>query len=233
MAPPSILKSPVALARIALIACAFQFSSIAWSEEQFARRPLLAKGDTWTYRTYTESASAGRQTATEQFTVTFVSDKVIIGTSNRIAGARQTESDWSWTPDLNFVTTTIVGVSSEGDKITYSPHRGTFRFPLRPGDTYQADYDLITGTRDYTRVAFKFNRIAKVVGWEDVAVPAGRFRTLLVEAKGTIRFVANGKSGPATDKLWYSPEVRAWVKFEVNNDGAKWQSELESYKLAE
>jgi hypothetical protein len=55
---------------------------------------------------------------------------------------------------------------------------------------------------------------AKVIGWEDVQVPAGKFRALKVEHDSTLR----GSRGPFTANrkilLWYVPETKRWVRSE-------------------
>jgi hypothetical protein len=209
------------------------FSALALGDEARAPKPILIKGDTWTFKTLVDTPSLGRQEAVEQFTVTFANESSILGVSIRTVDGKSVETDWAWDSNLNYVATTTVGVTGESNKIVYSPGRGTFRFPLKVGDKYDAAYEVITGARDYTRTAFRFARTAQVVGWEDVTVPAGKFRALLIQSDGTMTNVENGRRGATSEKIWYSPEVRNWVKSIVNNAGSVWQYELLSYKLVE
>jgi len=53
---------------------------------------------------------------------------------------------------------------------------------------------------------------SEVIGWEDVLVPAGKFRAIRIDSRGFWR------SGCGTDKLaykfWYSPQVKSFVRSE-------------------
>jgi hypothetical protein len=80
----------------------------------------------------------------------------------------------------------------------------------------------------------------RVVGWEDVETPAGKFKTLKIEAKGTwigdvvarvrtdVAIAANNgvaqtarqdivqgaqrAEGRVYNVVWYAPEIKRWVK---------------------
>jgi hypothetical protein len=216
-----------------LLLLAVLFPALARGDETRAPKPILIKGDTWTFKTLIDTPSLGRQEAVEQFIVTFANESAILGVSVRTFDGKAVESDWAWDSNLNYVATTTVGISGESNKIVYSPGRGTFRFPLKVGDKYDAAYEVITGAKDYTRTAFRFARTAQVVGWQEVTVPAGKFRALLIESDGVMTNVESGRRGTTSEKIWYSPEVRNWVKSIVNNGGAIWQYELLTYKLAD
>jgi len=217
----------------AFLLLAVLLSPVAVGEEHHARKPILVKGDTWTFKTLTDTPAVRRQEAVEQFTVTFANAASIVGVSVRTFDGKAVESDWTWDSHLNYAVSTTAGISGESNKVVYSPSRGTFRFPLKVGDQYDAAYEVIIGTKDYTRVVFKFARTARVVGWQEVTVPAGKFKALLIESDGTMTFADSGRQGPTSEKIWYSPDVRNWVKSIVNNAGAIWQYELLSYKLTD
>ena len=59
----------------------------------------------------------------------------------------------------------------------------------------------------------------KVVGWESVTVPAGTFRALRIELRGTYVADVSGSivTGTIEDTLWYSPEVRNAVRAEYKD----------------
>jgi len=53
----------------------------------------------------------------------------------------------------------------------------------------------------------------RALGWEEITVPAGKFRALKIEAQGSFRRTGDGSgSGTARNVIWYAPEVRRWVK---------------------
>lgn len=185
----------------AFLLLAALFPALALGNEITAPRPILIKDDTWTFRTFVDTPSLGRQEAVEQFTVTFANESSILGVSTRTANGKAVESEWTWDSNLNYVASTTVGITNESNKIVYSPGRGTFRFPLKVSDSYDAAYEVITGNKDYTRVAFRFARTARVVGWQEVTVPAGKFRALLIESDGVMTNVGNGRRGTTSEKI--------------------------------
>ena len=52
----------------------------------------------------------------------------------------------------------------------------------------------------------------KVIGWETVQVPAGTFRALKLEGRGTYQRLDTFASGQTHWLIWYSPEARRWVR---------------------
>jgi hypothetical protein len=76
-----------------------------------------------------------------------------------------------------------------------------FAFPLYPGKTWEDSYDW--EVRGAAPVKGKAEDRGKVIGWEEVQVPAGSFRALKVEVES--RFY--GKGGMADDATlvyWYA-----------------------------
>jgi hypothetical protein len=57
-----------------------------------------------------------------------------------------------------------------------------FVFPMKPGDTWAIDY--VDPLRRGAQISNHVRQRYKVVGWEDVTVPAGTFRALKVESNG-------------------------------------------------
>ena len=51
-----------------------------------------------------------------------------------------------------------------------------------------------------------------MVGWEDIEVPAGKFRALKVQAEGTFRRSIGPSPDEARNTYWYVPQVKRWVK---------------------
>jgi hypothetical protein len=89
-----------------------------------------------------------------------------------------------------------------------------FSFPLYPGKTWDNHYDW--ETTGAAPVKGKGDDHGKVIGWEDVQVPAGTFHALKVEVDS--RFY--GKGGMADDETliyWYSAQVNRFVKFDYRS----------------
>jgi len=139
--------------------------------------PALQAGDTWVFdRSHEEGANSFTQGRWD-FTVERPgSDMMVVGLKRDGAPTGYQDhmvgADWSQRRIVDGVET-----------VTGRP----FRFPLKVGDTWSADY---TDPRQHGfQTSAQFHTTYKVVGWEDVTVPAGTFRALKVEANGT----ADGK----------------------------------------
>ena len=192
------------------------------AEPDAVPRPPVKPGDTWTYQRvdYWTNKPTGRL----RETVTFANDRVIIAVGLR--GKAEKEVDATYTADWNFVSTATGRV--------FDPDQGLFRFPMRPGDTHDAKYDMKDPTEGPYEV--RFERHVKVVGWEDVTVPAGKFHALRVESEGPFQRVDIGVSGTAKETAWYAPEVKRYVKWTYENWNFRgknqwWGQELLEYKV--
>ncbi len=112
----------------------------------------------------------------------------------------------------------------------YYPNNANFSFPLQEGKKWTASYKVKT---DAWEATYKVN--ARVVGWEQVTVPAGAFDAIKVVKKvkwqgdridrpdndSDFRSADPGGASKTTFKyyagegeltLWYAPEVKAVVK---------------------
>jgi hypothetical protein len=61
--------------------------------------------------------------------------------------------------------------------------------------------------------------VVRVLGWEEVSVPAGKLRALKVEAKGSFQRLDTSFRGWQRTVIWYSPEVKRWAKFTFESGG--------------
>jgi hypothetical protein len=151
----------------------------------------------------------------------------------------------------------LVGIKQDGSPADFEDHRigldwsesrvvdgklmvteRVFSFPLKVGQTWQEDY--VDPRRQGMQTFAHIQKTYKVVGWEDVTVPAGVFHALKIEASGmltsTMSFPANavsaaaGAAGGATSiahverarsgvltqptyrALYYVPEIKNFVK---------------------
>src|SRR5262249_7277579 len=92
---------------------------------------------------------------------------------------------------------------------------------LQVGDTYPFEFEMIASRNTSDR--WRSEGTVAVVRWEDVSVPAKKFRALKLEAKNTYRGLTGNFSGWARREIWYAPEVKRWVKFSYE-DGATGRS---------
>ena len=165
-------------------------------------RPDVKVEDSWTYRRMDYDANQPRGLYTIR--VVFAARGVIQMVSTY--GRKQEEVDTTYTADWNAVTT--VGR-------VFNPHTGWFRFPLQVGDSYQASFETIVPKKE---ASSRHQREVKVVGWEEITVPAGRFRALKIVSEGHFQRVDNTRiSGTSRNVIWYVPEVKRWVKITLEN----------------
>ena len=202
---------------LALLLLAFPALSAGQSDTPVPR-PEIRVGDSWTYRS-TNLLAPG--THDHETRVSFAGDKLILTVSTRKSDGK--EFDASWTAEWNAV--------RSYSEFMYRPHTGTFRFPLRIGDEYKVQYELLRPRSD--TVVRNTTRTVKVVGWETVDVPAGTFRAIKVVAEGLVQPLDGSNAWRQETTFWYNPEVRRWVK--VQNVLPKFTAseELLAYKLNE
>ena len=166
--------------------------------EPAARRPWVEPGDCWTYRA---SNVFGPGNELHSLCVNFVDHKTILATSTRKSDGKEVDS--TWTREWNAV--------SSYTGFIYRPSAGFFQFPLEIGQKFTSKFDVLRPRSDV--VLSHVEVLSEVLGWEDVEVPAGKFRALKIESKSVSRR-SDGKGGAVrTIIFWYEPEVRRWVKF--------------------
>lgn len=182
-------------------------------------RPLVKAGDAWSYRRtdYTQSSP----TITFRETVTFANERVIQMIDQRKGASR--EIDTTYTAEWNAVSSPNSGI--------FVPDQGLLRFPLRPGDAHDSSYDVRFPRQGEREV--KHERHVRVIGWENVTVPAGTFRALRVESEGTWYRVDTGFAGGAKEVMWYSPQVRRYVKWTFDNWTPRGRSQSWAWELVD
>lgn len=96
----------------------------------------------------------------------------------------------------------------------YSPGVKLYEHPMRVGAQWENQYTV--EHPDWTSVVVRRNR---VIGVENVTVPAGSLAAIRIEATWDYNTVQtnSGKSGKGTGKetLWYSPEIGRFVASEI------------------
>ena len=112
------------------------------------------------------------------------------------------------------------------------------KFPLQIGATYKLIYEMEFGAARNWRV--RQEHTAKVLGWEEIVVPAGKFRALKIETEGEFQRLDTSASGTSKFSIWYVPELKRWAKImyeDVINVGFprgannKFGEELVEFKL--
>src|SRR6266496_3732147 len=177
-----------------LAGCLLSATTVCVADELISK-PDVRPGDRWVYN------RMEYWTSTTEFVyeieTSFANNRVIITTlkylkDNRVASnvnrsGRGEIADTQWTAEWNAM--------SDIEGAVISPHTGLLKFPLAVGDRHQSNYTI----KADQSIGFstKHERTIKVVGWEDVVVPAGRFRTLRIEAQGLGTNVTTGRSGIA------------------------------------
>jgi hypothetical protein len=116
------------------------------------------------------------------------------------------------------------------DKDKRIPYEGRnkrlFNFPLDIGKTWKDKYMTKGALKEYT-----YLETFTVLGWEDIQVQAGKFKTVKIEYKQ-----ANADEPAKEGKLWYwySPDVKYMVKCQYGK-GDYWDAsydwELTSFEL--
>lgn len=208
----------------AMAACAAMTSS-AWAGE--LDQPRYAPGDAWVFRDDTEKGQATHQSLDEATIIRTTSDSVLV--SIKTVGSAQAPREQMFGKDWS----RFRSVNGE-ETIVNRP----LAFPLAIGKTWRVDYTEMNPNPQHLREHFTHNY--RVVGWEEVTVPAGTFKALKIESKGVwtadigARTVSNAlvlknnqnavvianknniAAKTATGRLykafWYVPSVKRWVK---------------------
>jgi hypothetical protein len=161
-------------------------------------KPEVKVGDRWIYRRTDHRLKP--PVFVYEMRVTFVDSRAIHAVLAR--QGEQRESDATWTPEWNGVVSVDEGVVELDG--------GLLQFPLSIGRAYQAAWQIRRPRVGAFHV--RHERAVRVMGWEEIAVPAGKFRALKVEAEGLYRRLDASKSDWARNTVWYVPEVKRWVK---------------------
>jgi hypothetical protein len=191
------------------VALAFASAVLGADDAPPVPKPEVTVGDRWTSRVTTHKTNVPKTTITES-RVTFVGPDLIATVDTDGSGK---ENDSQYTSEW------AVMASSNGR--VFNPPIRIFRFPLKVGDSYPFAFEMVSA-RD-TANRWKSEGEVKVVGWEEVVVPAGRFRALKIEAKNTYRGLTGNFFGWARRDIWYVPEVKRTAKF-IYQDGAHGRS---------
>ena len=202
----------------AAVAALFYFCAAAVASAQDVARPQVKVDDRWVYRHIDRRFKPPAYIY--ELRVSFVDSRAIHAVVERQGGKREAD-DATWTADWNGV----VGV----DEGVVEIEQGLLQFPLSPGREYAAAWTMRRPRSGAFEV--RHERTVKIVGWEDIEVPAGKFRALKVQAQGAWRRIDRPSSAAAQNIYWYVPEVKRWVKSVYKDAELEVVEELYFYRV--
>jgi len=185
--------------------------------EPAAERPDVKVDDRWVYRRTDKRMQP--PTSIYEIRVTFVDSRAIVAVVEPQASKKQL--DTTWTRDWN------VAVSADGAVTVME--QGMFQFPLSPGRQYSAAWDI--RRPNFGEFHVRHERKVNIVGWEDIEVPAGKFRALKIEANGYFRRIDREVQDEARNIIWYVPQVKRWVKSLYQDVQLQVDEELYFYRV--
>lgn len=186
----------------AIAAAALCFCFVGVAAAQPIERPHVKVGDRWTYQrvNYDTGKLGGRY----EMAVVFADRGVIQLVSTY--KYKDAEVDTTFTADWNAVSTA---------SRVFNPHTGWFKFPLQVGDSHKAAYDSAIPKKKWSS---RNERQVTVAGWEEVEVPAGKFRALKIVSEGRYhRLDDTSLSGSSRNVIWYVPSIKRWAKITLEN----------------
>lgn len=180
----------------ALCLVALTINPISTLAAEAPERPDWVVGETWSFRsTDARDPSVSR---TEEF-------KVLTKSADGYDVARKSSRDGE---SVQRITPAFTAVTQVGD--TPARERKFIDWPLTLGKTWTFDY--FEPSRRYPGKIYHYTLTAKVVGREEVVVPAGKFEAFKIEYDG--RFTQSDGPGYAkvTQTSWWAPAVGRSVK---------------------
>jgi hypothetical protein len=189
-------------------------------DDESVRAPYVEPGECWSYRTDNFNSHHGPIDEYE-LCVTLVdkSKDRIFATATVKADGREIDaiysSEWAGFVDVNG------DITPKGSRY--------LRFPLSIADVYSVEWEYNSPRRASSSGEIKFDMT--VVGWEDITVPAGTFRVLRIEGRGSVYLYTYQVSAPQWITFWYSPKVNRHVKMKLSNRWRSYGEEMTGYHL--
>ena len=206
-----------AVARRAALAALFVCASCLAQTDKPVPRPEVKLDDRWVYR----NTNLRRKPSViiYELRVSFVDPRAIHAVIERQGGRRETDA--TWTRDWNAVNAVDEGV--------FEVEKGIFQFPLSVGQQYPAMWEVRRPRAGEFHV--RHERKVTIMGWEDVEVPAGKFRALKLQADGYYRRIDTLASDEARNTYWYVPQVKRWEKHVYQDVRGEIVEELYFYRV--
>ncbi|MCB1438538.1 MAG: hypothetical protein H6888_02775 [Nitratireductor sp.] len=121
----------------------------------------------------------------------------------------------------------LKGYRDEKDKavVTYNPVEERYRFPMQPGDRWVSAWR----SRDHRQEKdFKGGGVVTAVGFEDLELPSGKFRTLKIKLPSPPDMPRG-----MTHYVWFAPDLGVTVKEQIGNGAMNWTQILEKVQTSE
>jgi len=200
---------------------------VAWSAgEDPVKAPYIEAGDCWSYRATRLFHHGWINEYRECVTHVDKAKNLVLALITVKDDGREIETAYS----LNW------GERTPVDGTYYEPQAEFLRFPLQVGDAYPVSFHLIDTQNVSTRRLLASWEM-KVVGWEEISVPAGKFRALRIEGRG-FRQSAGNREAALARTIWYVPEINRAIKVSYSslassmpNGTDSFAVELTSYEL--
>ena len=175
---------------------------------QIGERPTWNAGDSWTYR--------GRgPSGTFNVTRKVLREGVFEGREAYEVDAGGTH--YWYTKQLGYLARTK---GDETTRLARPPE--DWQWPIQVGKQWSAIVAWIDRT-DTQQQTYTLTSVWTVEAYEEVKTPAGTFKAFKV----TRREIESG----ASQELWYSPEVKSWIKIRgANTADGNYEEELTAYK---
>jgi hypothetical protein len=184
---------------------------------QAAPRPDWKVGDSWTVAV---SVNAGVGASTRREEVRTV--KEAGETGYVLEFVAKAADGTSAAPETNNFSRNLNFIAPSGGANGGPQEFKWLQWPLEPGTSYQFDTMVQNSVATWK---------GKIAGWEEIVVPAGKFKALRLEfdRSGPFRYAAQ-------DSVWYAPDAKTVVKRIQSRPGGNrandvTTTELLSYKL--
>lgn len=189
-----------------VLSLVFAFAALGADETAPVQKPDVKVGDRWRYQVkeYQSNVPIVSQIDSR---ISFLGPNAIVMVET---GKDGQETDSQLDAEWGVLTVGYLG-------LVFDPPMRLFKFPLQVGMEYPFAYGLAAARGSPART--KAEGSAKVLGWEDVTVPAGKFRALKVEARAAFQRLDIRANGWQRFVLWYAPEVKRFVRSTVESGG--------------
>ena len=176
------------------------FFGVLASAEESIKSPEYVSGDAWTFK----MIEWGRDEWKDRIVTT--------GRSNENSFEIQTERTWA-KKEGNETKQLFIRLETidffDLDRQMLQGSRANIRFPIYLGQRWDWSYAVMSRRPGAGEIKLDYR--AKVDRWEDVEVPAGKFKAIRIVHDG--RYLMNEGSSTVQEIFWYSPEVKHFVKW--------------------
>jgi hypothetical protein len=160
---PSLILGCIALALA---------TSAKSQDQEIAPAPTMRVGDSWVFESTTQKGAS----EFHQLILDVAVDRV--DETTMLVGVKTDGAPTGYVDHLAGLDWSKRQLAGGEEEITARP----FSFPMKPGDTWSIDY--VDSLRRGAQISDHVRARYKVMGWQDITVPAGTFRALKVVSDG-------------------------------------------------